>query len=54
MVTCPECDEQLAVPQAVRLSEIIECARCRVELEIVKTDPVMVLLAPEIEEDWGE
>lgn len=54
MVKCPECDEKLVVPDPVRLSEIIECGQCRIELEVVKTDPVMVLLAPEIEEDWGE
>lgn len=53
VVTCPECEEALDIQQP-RLSEIIECPQCRVELEIVTTNPVMVALAPEVEEDWGE
>ncbi len=54
MVTCPQCEETLVVPQQPRPSEIIECGQCRSELEIVALDPVMVAFAPEIEEDWGE
>jgi alpha-aminoadipate carrier protein LysW len=42
------------VPDASRLSEILECADCRSELEVVAVDPVMLAVAPEVEEDWGE
>jgi len=39
---------------SVRLNEIVECAGCRNELEIVALRPAVLALAPEIEEDWGE
>jgi alpha-aminoadipate carrier protein LysW len=52
--SCPECDAAVAVPEQVRLSEIVECPDCRSELEIITLDPVMLALAPEVEEDWGE
>ena len=53
-VICPECESPVTLPEAPRLSEILECGQCRSELEIVATDPVLVALAPEVEEDWGE
>ncbi len=54
MINCPECMGSVTVSESVRLSEILECGECHVELEILALDPVMVALAPEIEEDWGE
>lgn len=54
MISCPDCEAAVALPAGVRLSEILECAECRVELEVVSLEPVLVALAPEIEEDWGE
>ncbi len=51
---CPECGGKLAFAKQPRLSEIVECADCRTELEVVATDPLMLALAPEPEEDWGE
>ncbi|GAA2581485.1 lysine biosynthesis protein LysW [Actinomadura fulvescens] len=54
MISCPECDGSVTLPDAPRLSEIVECGDCRSELEIVTVEPVLVALAPEIEEDWGE
>ncbi|MGH8934436.1 MAG: lysine biosynthesis protein LysW [Egibacteraceae bacterium] len=51
---CPECDAGLDTAEQPRISEIIECADCRSELEVVALDPVILALAPEIEEDWGE
>jgi alpha-aminoadipate carrier protein LysW len=32
----------------------VECPDCRSELEVVSTGPVMLAIAPEAEEDWGE
>jgi alpha-aminoadipate carrier protein LysW len=52
--TCPECEDQVRISQPVRLNEIVECAGCRSELEIVALDPPVLALAPEVEEDWGE
>ncbi|GAB1823628.1 lysine biosynthesis protein LysW [Herbidospora sp. RD11066] len=52
--TCPECDEAVEIRDSVRLNEIVECSGCRSELEIVALSPVVLVLAPEVEEDWGE
>ena len=51
---CPECDRDVTVGEPVRLSQIVECPDCNSELEVVATEPVMLALAPEPEEDWGE
>ena len=44
----------MQIGDSVRLNEILECAGCRIELEIVALSPVVLALAPEVEEDWGE
>ena len=55
MITvCPECGNKLTLPDTTRLSEVVECPECRCELEVVSTDPALLVLAPEAEEDWGE
>lgn len=51
---CPECGGKLIFAKPPHLSEIVECGDCRTELEVVATDPLMLALAPEPEEDWGE
>ncbi|GGY63598.1 lysine biosynthesis protein LysW [Streptomyces omiyaensis] len=51
---CPECEEPVTLGASVRLNEILECGGCRSELETVALDPVVLALAPEVEEDWGE
>jgi alpha-aminoadipate carrier protein LysW len=54
MVSCPECEAAVAVPGSLLLSEIVECGECRSELEVLALNPVVLALAPEVEEDWGE
>lgn len=54
MINCPVCDIEVPIPEQSRLSEILECGDCRSELEILSLDPVLLALAPEVEEDWGE
>jgi alpha-aminoadipate carrier protein LysW len=54
MVSCPECEGSVALAEAPRVSEILECGECSSELEIITLDPLRVALAPEVEEDWGE
>jgi alpha-aminoadipate carrier protein LysW len=54
MINCPVCDIEVTIPEQSRLSEILECADCRSELEVLSLDPIMLALAPEVEEDWGE
>jgi alpha-aminoadipate carrier protein LysW len=51
---CPQCEEKVQIGESPRLNEIVECAGCRSELEIVALNPPVLALAPEIEEDWGE
>jgi alpha-aminoadipate carrier protein LysW len=54
MQACPACEADVQISGSARVNEIIDCADCRSELEIVALSPAMLALAPEIEEDWGE
>jgi len=54
MPNCPECGSELNLGKDAMAHEIVECAACGVELEVISVDPVAVALAPEEEEDWGE
>jgi alpha-aminoadipate/glutamate carrier protein LysW len=54
VLTCPACEDKVRIGDSARLNEIIECAGCRSELEIVALTPAVLALAPEVEEDWGE
>lgn len=51
---CPECAADVKLPDDVMEGEIVQCAECGVELEVISLDPPTVDLAPEEEEDWGE
>ncbi len=42
------------MPAGSFISEILVCDDCQAELEIVSTEPPELVLAPELEEDWGE
>ncbi|MBT2526263.1 lysine biosynthesis protein LysW [Streptomyces flavidovirens] len=53
-VQCPECGGALEVRPDVLAAEIVICQNCSSELEVVATGPVVLALAPEVEEDWGE
>ncbi len=50
---CPECFDEIRL-EAVMRNEIVQCAGCGVDLEVIDLDPVTLELAPEEEEDWGE
>lgn len=54
MTSCPECRATVAVPHDAMAAEIVVCAECSSELEIVAVQPAVLALAPEVEEDWGE
>jgi alpha-aminoadipate carrier protein LysW len=54
MISCPQCEGRVDAGQAAYVSEILECAECLAELEVVSLTPLLVALAPEVEEDWGE
>ena len=51
---CPECAAEVSLPDDVIEGEIIQCADCGAELEVVNLTPPTLELAPEEEEDWGE
>lgn len=51
---CPECRAAVAPAQAPMVCEIVACDGCGAELEVVGCDPLVLALAPEVEEDWGE
>ena len=50
---CPECFGEIQLNEVVQ-NEIVQCAECGVDLEVVTLEPVALELAPEEEEDWGE
>jgi alpha-aminoadipate/glutamate carrier protein LysW len=54
--TCPECESPITIeaPGDLRLSELLECADCRCELEVIALEPFALAVAPDPEEDWGE
>lgn len=54
MSQCPECAAQVPILPNARVTSIVVCPRCQMELEIVSLQPLALALAPEIEEDFGE
>lgn len=51
---CPVCDAAVTIPADAMQNELIACSDCGSELEIIALEPLMLDLAPEVEEDWGE
>ena len=50
---CTECAARITA--AVTLpGEILDCADCGAELEVRSVSPLVLALAPQVEEDWGE
>ncbi len=54
MIECPECAAELELALDVEVGEIAVCPDCGVELEVMGVNPIVLDLAPEEEEDWGE
>ena len=53
MVECVTCGFELSYGK-VEKGELISCKDCGQDLEVTNINPVQVVLAPEMEEDWGE
>jgi len=51
---CCECDAAVTLDDGTIKGEILPCADCGVELEVVSLDPVKLEPAPREEEDGGE
>ncbi len=54
MVQCPECAAELNLAPDVEVGEIVLCPDCGVELEVRNLSPIVLEVAPQEEEDWGE
>ncbi|OIO90125.1 MAG: lysine biosynthesis protein LysW [Anaerolineae bacterium CG2_30_64_16] len=50
---CPECEGNIILNDPLQ-GEIVPCACCGVDLEVVSLNPLQLDLAPEEAEDWGE
>jgi alpha-aminoadipate carrier protein LysW len=51
---CVECGADVALPDDAEIGEIVDCATCGTELEVIDVSPPVIEPAPELEEDWGE
>lgn len=51
---CPICGAEVEPEWDVERGEIIDCGDCGTELEVADTQPLELIEAPELEEDWGE
>jgi alpha-aminoadipate carrier protein LysW len=51
---CPECEAPLTLTDDLIDGEIVPCADCGAELEVLTVEPLTLALAPQIQEDWGE
>jgi len=54
MTECVECGAEASLRDGIETGEIVDCATCGAELEVVDTGPAVLETAPELEEDWGE
>ena len=50
---CTECDARIQANVALP-GEILDCPDCGAELEVRSVTPLVLALAPTVEEDWGE
>lgn len=51
---CPECEGVVRLTDDVMEGEIVPCADCGTELEVLSVNPLRLGPAPEVQEDWGE
>lgn len=51
---CPVCSAKVLVPNDAVIGELISCAECASELEVLDLDPLTLGEAPQEEEDWGQ
>lgn len=54
MPECPTCGISIELKDDVVQGELLECADCGTELEVQSLTPVVLVEAPQEEEDWGE
>lgn len=54
LVQCIVCEGDVPLPAPLMEGELLTCADCGTELEVITLNPVTVAEAPEVQEDWGE
>lgn len=54
MAECPVCGGDVELAADTVVGELLSCADCGSELEVLGVDPAALSEAPETEEDWGE
>lgn len=54
MIECPECGAEISAEDTLEVGEILSCEECGTDLEVTENNPVVLALAPEEDEDWGE
>jgi len=54
MAECPVCGGDVELEADIVVGELLACADCGSELEILDVKPPALGEAPETEEDWGE
>ncbi|PIZ55639.1 lysine biosynthesis protein LysW [bacterium (Candidatus Torokbacteria) CG_4_10_14_0_2_um_filter_35_8] len=42
MLSCPECQKEIKLPEKCKKGDIFECENCGAELEIISVDPQKV------------
>ncbi len=53
-VQCIHCEHAIPISEDTKVSEIVSCSDCGAQLEVIGLEPLEIIDAPEIEEDWGE
>ena len=51
---CSVCGAALSLGSDPMVNELIECADCGTEFEVIDVDPITIEIAPQVQEDWGE
>jgi alpha-aminoadipate/glutamate carrier protein LysW len=51
---CPECAASVRVTRRPLRGEVVRCTDCNSELEVTRVEPLLLELAPPVQEDWGE
>lgn len=54
MSECPVCGGEVSLDADTVVGELLTCADCGTELEVLEVSPPKLGEAPETEEDWGE
>lgn len=54
MTNCPDCDNEIVIPEDSMKGEVITCGDCGESFEIDSTDPIVLKKAEQEGEDWGQ